>query len=163
MSAIPSDGGNGPTADRLREIGVRDTARALSLLSELLQRLPREHAGWDRICRAAAPAPDPDLFFLNLSRWVDSLPGAFLKRAFAREDLLPLIGALLGGSEFIPEQIARRPEIFEFLFLEDGVLRRPGPEALGREALAAADRCATDRWGVHCLDAPWCLSIRSPA
>ena len=90
------------------------------------------------------PAPDPDLFFLNLSRWVDSLPGDFLKRAFAREDLLPLIGALLGGSEFIPEQIARRPEIFQFLFLEDGVLRRPGPEALGQEALAAADRCATE-------------------
>ncbi|MEK7366076.1 MAG: bifunctional [glutamate--ammonia ligase]-adenylyl-L-tyrosine phosphorylase/[glutamate--ammonia-ligase] adenylyltransferase, partial [Candidatus Deferrimicrobiota bacterium] len=144
MNPSPPAGRNGPTADRLREIGVRDTARALSLLSELLQRLPGEHAGWDRICRAAAPAPDPDLFFLNLSRWFDSLPGAFLKRAFAREDLLPLIGALLGGSEFIPEQIARRPEIFEFLFLEDGVLRRPGPGALGREALAAADRCATE-------------------
>jgi len=137
-------GNNGPTADRLREIGVRDTARALSLLSDLLQRLPREHAGWDRICRAAAAAPDPDLLFLNLSRWVDSLPGAFLARAFAREDLLSPIGALLGGSEFIPEQIARRPEIFGFLFLEDGVLRRPAPEALGREALAAADRCATE-------------------
>jgi [glutamine synthetase] adenylyltransferase / [glutamine synthetase]-adenylyl-L-tyrosine phosphorylase len=144
LNPIPRAGRNGPTADRLREIGVRDTARALSLLSELLQRLPRGHAGWDRICRAAAAAPDPDLFLLNLSRWVDSLPGAFLKRAFAREDLLPLIGALLGGSEFIPEQIARRPEIFEFLFLEDGVLRRPGSEALGREALAAADRCETE-------------------
>ncbi|MHB1012604.1 MAG: [protein-PII] uridylyltransferase family protein [Desulfobacteria bacterium] len=144
MSPIHPAGRNGPTADRLREIGVRDTARVLSLLSELLHRLPREHAGWDRICRAAAPAPDPDLFFLNLSRWVDSLPGAILTRAFAREDLLPLIGALLGGSEFIPEQIARRPEIFRFLFLEDGVLRRPGPEALGQEALAAADRCATE-------------------
>ena len=144
MNPTPPAGRNGPTADRLRELGVRETARALSLLSELLNRLPREDAGWDRICRAAASAPDPDLFFLNLSRWVDSLPAAILTRAFAREDLLPLIGALLGGSEFIPEQIARRPEIFEFLFLEDGVLRRPGPEALGREALAAADRCGTE-------------------
>ena len=144
MSPVPPPGRDGPTADRLREIGVRDTARALSLLSDLLHRLPRESAGWDRICRAATAAPDPDLFFLNLSRWVDSLPGDFLKRAFAREDLLPLIGALLGGSEFIPEQIARRPDIFRFLFLEDGVLRRPGPEAPGREALAAADRCATE-------------------
>jgi len=89
LNPISPAGRNGPTADRLREIGVRDTARALSLLSELLHRLPQEHAGWDRICRAAAPAPDPDLFFLNLSRWVDSLPGDFLKRAFAREDLLP--------------------------------------------------------------------------
>ncbi|OYV66967.1 MAG: hypothetical protein B7Z74_10295, partial [Deltaproteobacteria bacterium 21-66-5] len=144
MKPVPPPVRYGPTADRLREIGVRDTARVLSLLSELLHRLPREHAGWDRICRAAAAAPDPDLFFLNLSRWVDSLPGAILTRAFAREDLLPLIGALLGGSEFIPEQIARRPEIFRFLFLEDGVLRRPGPEALGREAVEAADRCATE-------------------
>src|SRR3990170_4243598 len=135
---------NPPTADRLREIGVRDTARTLSLLSELLQRLPREHAGWESIYRAAAAAPDPDLFFLNLSRWVDSLPGALLSRAFARDDLLPLIGALLGGSEFIPEQIARRPGIFEALFIEDGVLRRPAPGELERAALAAADRCATE-------------------
>ncbi len=144
MNPIPPARRSGPTADRLREIGVRDTTRALSLLSDLLHRLPREHAGWDRICRAAAVAPDPDLFFLNLSRWVDSLPGDFLKRAFARDDFLPLIGSLLGGSEFIPEQIARRPEIFRYLFLEDGVLRRPEPEALGREALAAADRCTTE-------------------
>ncbi|PJB31472.1 MAG: bifunctional [glutamate--ammonia ligase]-adenylyl-L-tyrosine phosphorylase/[glutamate--ammonia-ligase] adenylyltransferase, partial [Deltaproteobacteria bacterium CG_4_9_14_3_um_filter_65_9] len=143
MNPVPRAGKSAPTADRLREIGVRDTARALSLLSDLLQRLPRKHAGWDPIYRAAA-APDPDLFFLNLSRWVDSLPGALLTRAFARDDLLPLIGALLGGSEFIPEQIARRPEIFEFLFLGDGVLRRPGPEALAREAVAAADRCVTE-------------------
>ena len=110
MKPVSRVGKNGPTADRLRELGVRDTSRALSLLSDLLRRLPQEHAGWDRICRAAAPAPDPDLFLLNLSRWVDSLPGEFLTRAFAREDLLPLIGALLGGSEFIPEQVARRPE-----------------------------------------------------
>jgi len=144
LTPIPRAGRNGPTADRLREIGVRETARVLSLLSDLLRRLPREHAGWDSICRAAASAADPDLFFLNLSRWFDSLPGAILTRAFAREDLLPLIGALLGGSEFIPEQIARRPEIFEFLFLEDGALRRPGPEALGQEAMAAADRCETE-------------------
>ncbi len=135
MRPIPRAGKNGPTADRLREIGVRETGRVLSLLSELLRRLPREHAGWDRICRAAVSAPDPDLFFLNLSRWVDSLPVAILTRAFSREDLLPLIGALLGGSEFIPEQIARRPEIFEFLFLGDGVLRRPGPEASRAVAL----------------------------
>jgi len=144
LNPIPRAGNDAPTTDRLREIGVRDTSRSLSLLSDLLQHLPREHAGWESIYRSAAVAPDPDLFFLNLSRWFDSLPGAILTRAFSREDLLPLIGALLGGSEFIPEQIARRPEIFEFLFLEDGALRRSGPEALGREAVAAADRCATE-------------------
>ncbi|HEU4949510.1 MAG TPA: hypothetical protein VFT11_01995, partial [Candidatus Deferrimicrobiaceae bacterium] len=126
MNSPPRPAKHAPTADHLRGIGVRDTGRTLSLLSELLKRLPREHSGWGSIYRAAAVAPDPDLFFLNLSHWVDSLPGAFLKRAFAREDLLPVIGALLGGSEFIPEQIARRPGIFESLFLESGVLRRPG-------------------------------------
>ncbi|MBP2687056.1 MAG: (Glutamate--ammonia-ligase) adenylyltransferase, partial [Deltaproteobacteria bacterium] len=144
MNSPPRPAKHAPTADHLRGIGVRDTGRTLSLLSELLKRLPREHSGWESIYRAAAAAPDPDLFFLNLSHWVDSLPGAFLKRAFAREDLLPVIGALLGGSEFIPEQIARRPGIFESLFLESGVLRRPGREALEREAFAAADRCGTE-------------------
>jgi glutamate-ammonia-ligase adenylyltransferase len=144
LNSPPRPAKHAPTADHLRGIGVRDTGRTLSLLSELLKRLPREHSGWESIYRAAAAAPDPDLFFLNLSHWVDSLPGAYLKRAFAREDLLPVIGALLGGSEFIPEQIARRPGIFESLFLESGVLRRPGREALEREAFAAADRCGTE-------------------
>ncbi|GAB4232143.1 MAG: bifunctional [glutamate--ammonia ligase]-adenylyl-L-tyrosine phosphorylase/[glutamate--ammonia-ligase] adenylyltransferase [Deltaproteobacteria bacterium] len=144
MNPPPRADRTAPTADRLRELGVRDTARVLSLLSELLHRLPREDAGWESVCRAAAAAPDPDLFFLNLSRWVDALPGAYLKRAFGREEILPCIGALAGGSEFIPEQIARRPGIFEALFLEDGALRRPSPERLESEALAAADRCATE-------------------
>lgn len=145
MNPDPPAGGNAPIADRLRELGVRDTARVLSLLSELLKRLPREHAGWDRVCRAASAAPDPDLFFLNLSRWVDSLSDAHLKSAFGREDLLPFLGALAGGSEFLPEQIARRPKIFEFLFSEGGVLRRPAPGALETEALEAADRCGTEK------------------
>ena len=144
MKATPRSTINAPTADRLREIGVRDTGRTLSLLSDLLQHLPREHAGWESIYQAAGAAPDPDLFFLNLSRWVDSLPGSHLKRAFARRELLPMIGALLGGSEFIPEQMARRPGIFDFLFLEDGVARRPEPELLEREALSASEDARTE-------------------
>ncbi|MBE0605251.1 MAG: hypothetical protein IH610_03060, partial [Deltaproteobacteria bacterium] len=111
MTPVPSPGGEGPTDLRLRELGVRDTTRVLSLLSDLIHCLPREDAAWDRICRAAAAASDPDLFFLNLSRVGDSLPADFIIQAFARDDLLPQFGALLGGSEFIPEQMARRPEI----------------------------------------------------
>jgi glutamate-ammonia-ligase adenylyltransferase len=130
--------------DRLREIGVRDTGRALSLLSDLRRSLPWGHEGWEGIFRSAASAPDPDLFFLNLSRWVDSLPPAYLSGAFGRDGHLPVVGALLGGSEFIPEQIARRPEVFEHLFLRDGVLGRPSPGDLAREALAAADDCASE-------------------
>ncbi|HEX9204588.1 MAG TPA: hypothetical protein VF853_01545, partial [Candidatus Deferrimicrobiaceae bacterium] len=132
------------TIDRLREIGIRDTGRALSLLSDLRRSLPWGHEGWDGIFRAAGSAPDPDLFFLNLSRWVDSLPPAYLSDTFARGGHLPVIGALLGGSEFIPEQIARRPEVFEHLFLRDGVLGRPSPAELAREALAAADASASE-------------------
>jgi len=40
LNPISPAGRNGPTADRLREIGVRDTARALLLLFELLYCLP---------------------------------------------------------------------------------------------------------------------------
>ncbi|MBI5904653.1 MAG: bifunctional [glutamate--ammonia ligase]-adenylyl-L-tyrosine phosphorylase/[glutamate--ammonia-ligase] adenylyltransferase [Deltaproteobacteria bacterium] len=133
-----------PSADRLREIGVRDTGRALSLLSELLRRLPQEHAGWDAVFRSAAAAPDPDLFFLNLSRWVDSLAPAYLRKAFGREALLPVLGGLLGGSEFLPEQVARRPEILDELFAGNGVPARQDAGRLAREARDAADRCATE-------------------
>ena len=130
--------------DRLRAIGVQDTGRALTLLSELLRVLPWGDAGWENIFRAAEHAADPGLFFLNLSRWADSLPSDDLAKAFGREERLAAIGALLGGSEFIPEQMARRPEVFESLFLRDGVFLRPTPEGLAREAVAAADRCATE-------------------
>ena len=130
--------------DRLREIGVRDTGRALSMLSDLRRVQPWGHAGWERILRSAACAPDPDLFFLNLSRLGDSLPPSDLEKAFGRDGYLPVIGALLGGSEFIPEQVARRPEVFEYLFLRDGVLGRPDPGDLAQEALAAADGCVTE-------------------
>jgi glutamate-ammonia-ligase adenylyltransferase len=140
---LPNNPGT-PGADRLREIGVRDTGRALSLLSELLRRLPQEHAGWEAVFRSAAAAPDPDLFFLNLSRWVDSLAPAYLKKAFGREALLPVLGGLLGGSEFLPEQVARRPEILDELFAGDGVPGRQDAGRLAREALEAADGCAAE-------------------
>jgi len=130
--------------DRLREIGVRDTGRALTLLSEFVRKLPWGDAGWENIFRAASLAPDPGLFFLNLSRWADSLPPGDLTEAFGREEHIAAIGALLGGSEFLPERMARRPELFQALFLRDGVLRRPAPEELVREALSAADRCGTE-------------------
>jgi len=130
--------------DRLRGIGVRDTARALSLLSELTRRLPWSHAEWEKVFRSAASAPDPGLFFLNLSRLADSLPPELLREAFGREEHLAVLGALLGGSEFIPEQMARRPEVFERLFPGNGFLGRPAPEELEREALGSADRCATE-------------------
>jgi glutamine synthetase adenylyltransferase len=134
--------GESPTLDRLREIGVRGTARSLSLLSEMLPRLPNDPAGREAVFRAAAAAADPDLFFLNLSRWADSLPDGHLQEAFRRAELLPLIGALLGGSEFLPEQVARRPEIFEALFLQGGVLARPSTGALESEAVEAANHCS---------------------
>lgn len=126
--------------DRLRDLGVRDTSRALSLLSDMLPRLPQDAAGREAVTRSAAAAPDPDLFFLNLSRWADSLPEGHLARAFARPELAPPIGALLGGSAFLPEQVARRPEIFEALFLQGGILARPAAGALESEAVGAADR-----------------------
>ena len=130
--------------ERLRAVGVRDTGRSLSLLSELFRPSPQEHECLEAVFQAAARAADPDLFFLNLSRWGDSLPADQLMRTLRDGRLQPLIGALLGGSAFLPEQVARRPEIFEALFLEGGVLTRPAPGAIGAEALAEADRCASE-------------------
>ncbi|MBP2674190.1 MAG: glutamate--ammonia ligase adenylyltransferase, partial [Deltaproteobacteria bacterium] len=142
MSAKP--GGDPAILDRLRGIGVSDTARVLSLLTELLRRLPLGPDDLEAAFRAAAGAADPDLFFLNLSRWFDALPSDPLVGLLRNGKLLPLVGALLGGSEFLPERVARRPEIFEALFLRGGVLTRPAPGEIGLEALEEADRCATE-------------------
>ncbi len=141
---MPGPGPDPAFLDRLREIGVRDTVRVLALLTELLRRLPLEPDDREAIIGSAAGAADPDLFFLNLSRWVDSLPADPLAAVLRNGDRLPLIAALLGGSEFLPERAARRPEIFDALFLEGGVLKRPAAGEIGREALEAADRCATE-------------------
>jgi len=56
------------------------------------------------IASAAPPLPRPTRTFSSSTcrGGSDSLPGAFLKRHFARDDLLPPIGALLGAQEFIP-------------------------------------------------------------
>ncbi len=130
--------------ERLRDIGVLDTGRCLALLSELFRPSPQEHECLESALRAAARAADPDLFFLNLSRWGDSLPADGLMDALRDDRLQPLIGALLGGSEFLPQQVARRPEIFDALFLGGGALSRPAPGAIAAEALEAADRCGTE-------------------
>ena len=141
MSPIPPAGRNGPTADRLREIGVRDTARTLSLLSDLLHRLPRKHAGWDHICRAAVPAPDPDLFFLNLSRWVDSLR-RFPHAGVAARTLPPI--ERCRGLGVHPEQIAEAPRSFScVLFIEDGCFGVPG-RSRGPGGLEGRTRAATE-------------------
>jgi glutamate-ammonia-ligase adenylyltransferase len=130
--------------ERLRGIGVLDTGRCLALLSELFRPSPQEREGLEAALDAAARAADPDLFFLNLSRWGDSIPFDRLTAALRDDRLRPLIGALLGGSEFLPQQVARRPEIFEELFHKGGALSRPAPGAIAAEALEAADRCGTE-------------------
>jgi len=144
LTGKAGDPGETAILDRLREIGVGETARVLSWLTEDLRRLPLPAGGTESVFRAAAAAADPDLFFLNLSRWLDSLPAGLLADVLQNEKLLSPVGALLGGSEFLPEQVARRPEIFEALFLEEGVLARPAPGEVAREALEAADRCGTE-------------------
>jgi glutamate-ammonia-ligase adenylyltransferase len=142
-------GPSGPTGDptileRLRGIGVLDTGRSLTLLSELFRPVSPGNECLEAAMRAAASAADPDLFFLNLSRWGDALPADRLMRALRDGRMQPLLGALLGGSEFLPQQIARRPGIFDALFLEGGVLARPEPGAIAREALEEADRCGSE-------------------
>jgi len=144
LNGKPAPAGDFRSVDRLRGLGVRDAARAQSLLSDMLARLPQDAAGREAVFRSAAAAADPDLFFLNLSRWADSLPEGHLPRAFSRPELAQAIGALLGGSEFLPEQVARRPEIFETLFLQGGVMARPPAGALEREAVEAAEHSASE-------------------
>ncbi len=130
--------------DRLRGAGVADTSRALVLIEEMRKRSAWDDATWDAVYEGAGAAPDPSVYFLNLSNLCDALPDRDLAKAFGNRRAVAVLGALLGGSEFIAERMARRPEIFTHLFLEGGAERRGSPEALLAEAVEAAGRCGTE-------------------
>ncbi len=130
--------------DRLLALGVGDTTRALVLLEEIRRRLAWGEAELSVIFEGARSAPDPLAFLLNLSKLADSIPPEDLVAALSRPDILPVLGALLGGSEFLAEHVARRREIFSFLFLDCGFRRRPAPSDLVSEAVSAAKRCADE-------------------
>ncbi len=130
--------------DRLREAGVADTSRALALVEEMRKGTAWDGATWDAVFDGAAAAPDPSVYFLNLSKLCDALPARDLEAAFRDPRAARVLGGLLGGSEFLPERMARQPDIFGHLFLERAFERRGSPEALLAEAAGAAARCATE-------------------
>jgi glutamate-ammonia-ligase adenylyltransferase len=128
----------------LGEIGVVDASRALPLVEEIRKRIPWTDAAWDSLFEAARAAPDPTLYFLNLSRLCDSLPPDDLANAYERPETARVLGALLGGSEFLPAQLAKWQDVFSFLFLEGGYERAGLPDSLLTEATGLADRCGTE-------------------
>ena len=125
-------------------MGARDTDRCLSLLSDVLKVFSREHNIEEAVIVTASHAADPDLFFLNLSGLADSVSTDRLADSLRDEELQPLLGALLGGSEFLPQRMARHPEIFDSLFHEKEILFSLDQQALHREALGEAQRCDTE-------------------
>lgn len=126
--------------DRLLELGVGDTPRAMALIGEIRKRLSWGEPEIAIAIEGARAAPDPMVFLLNLSKMADAIPPEELSDALARPGVLPVLGALIGGSEFLAEQVARRREIFSCLFRDDGFKRRPAPRELVSEAVSAAAR-----------------------
>jgi len=129
--------------DRLRALGIRDTARGLAIAADLA-RFPRGPALLEAALAAASGAPDPDLYLLNLARLAESLPAGDLWAAFARPEGPRILAALLGASAFLPERLARDPALFADLFVRGGVRRRADPGALAREAMERADAAADE-------------------
>jgi glutamate-ammonia-ligase adenylyltransferase len=127
------------------EIGVVDVSRTLPLVEEIRKRIPWTDSSWVAVFTGAAAAPDPTLYFLNLSKLCDSLPPGDLARAYESPANPPVLGALLGGSESLPEQLATRQDVFSVLFLEGGVARAGTPEVLLSETTGVADRCGTEK------------------
>jgi glutamate-ammonia-ligase adenylyltransferase len=130
--------------DRLLAMGVENTARALPLAEEIRKQLGGGDAPLDAVWDVAAASPDPMAFLLNLSKMADSLPPGELAAVLSRPEDLHVLAALLGGSGFLSDQIARRRDIFSFLFLERGFRERaPGGKLLD-EAAEAARRSETE-------------------
>lgn len=128
----------------LAELGVTDRTRTLALLEEIRRRISWGDPFWETVLEAGRAAPDPTLFFLNLSKLCDSIPARDVCAAFALPGNQTALGCLLGGSESIPERIATRPELFSGLFLESGFRTRTPGERLRAEAEGEADRCGTE-------------------
>jgi [glutamine synthetase] adenylyltransferase / [glutamine synthetase]-adenylyl-L-tyrosine phosphorylase len=134
----------GPPEARLASLGLAGIPLARRLLAELAARHGWDGTAWDAVFAAARAAPDSGLFVLNLARLSEALPPALLDGVLARADTRAALGALLGGSEFLPERIARHPEIVAALFRDGSVARRAQAAILVREAVLAADRCGTE-------------------
>jgi glutamate-ammonia-ligase adenylyltransferase len=130
--------------DRLVSLGVENTTRALPLVEDVRKRLGWGEAELGGVWEGAASSPDPMAFLLNLSKLADSLSQEELAGVLSRPAGLPVLGALLGGSEFLADQIARRREIFSFLFMEEAFRSRVPGEALLTEAVAAAQSAGTE-------------------
>ncbi len=127
------------------EIGVEDTPRARLLVEEIRKRIPGTEPVWEAFFAGARAAPDPTLYFLNLSKLCDSLPPEDMVRAYAQPGAPSILGPLLGGSESVPEQLARRREVFSYLFHEGGYGEAGEPGSLLAEATELADGCGTER------------------
>jgi glutamate-ammonia-ligase adenylyltransferase len=130
--------------DRLLTLGVENTARALPLVEDIRKRLGWGEAELDAVWEGAAASPDPLAYLLNFSKLADSLSADDLAGVLSRPAGRQVLGALLGGSEFLADQVARRREIFSFLFLEEGFRRRVSGEELLAEAASAARRSGTE-------------------
>jgi len=130
--------------DRLLSLGVSNTARALPLVEDIRKRLSWAEADLAPLWKGAEAAPDPLVFLLGLSKLADAVSPEDLEGILSCPDKLPVLGALLGGSEFLADQAARRREIFSFLFLEDGFRRRAVPSDLLDEADSAARHSRTE-------------------
>jgi glutamate-ammonia-ligase adenylyltransferase len=128
----------------LGKIGDVDASRALPLVEEMRKRIPWTESAWEAMFEAARTAPDPTLYFLNLSRLSDSLPPDDLAQAYERPETARVLGAFLGGSESLPEQLAMRQDVFSVLFLERGYERTGMPDSLLSEAAELSDRCAIE-------------------
>jgi glutamate-ammonia-ligase adenylyltransferase len=136
--------GTPPLFDRLLAIGGGNTSRALPLIEDIRKRLELEEAGIEPALLAARHAADPYLFFLGLSKLADALPPEDVREVLSIPDGIPVLGALLGGSEFLAEQLARRPEILDDLFKKGGYRQPVSPDGLRMEAEGQARECATE-------------------
>ena len=130
--------------ERLDGIGASDVRRVLPIVEEIRKKVPWTDVSWDLLFLAAGAAADATLYFLNLSKLCDSLPAGDLLRAFERPENSRVLGALLGGSETIPERMAKRREVFSFLFLEGGFAKGGDPDSLLAEAEGLARAAVTE-------------------
>ncbi len=126
--------------DRLGETGVADTSRALSLVEEIRKRIP-----WTSHGMRCSPVPGgarPHPVFPERVQALRPPPRDLARRTHPEN--VPMLGALFGGSESLPGQLARGREEFSFLFLEGGVHRADTQDSLVSEAAAVVDRCGTE-------------------
>lgn len=124
----------------LGELGFTDTARAYSILRELLDRAPDRPDLVEKVIERCAASASPDQCLLNFSRFVDQSFSPYTQiRDLVENELRGRVAfALFASSNYLASFLIAQPSLLDWLF-EGGILRERSFEEMHDVSFALID------------------------